>query len=156
MSDPAFVDELRHWIRFSSNRAIETGDGLFGVCSDNPITPVWLGKTMFHSFFPKDSENDNYGDHIRSSADIAIFVGDKADPEHWIKVGRNFECFALRATALGIRNAHINQLIEVPAVRSEFANWLGWPNARPDLIVRFGRAPATPMSLRRPLDHVLV
>ena len=57
--------------------------------------------------------------------------------------------FALRATALGLRHAHINQPIEVPAVRREFAQWVGVGRARPDLVVRFGYAPAMPMSLRR-------
>lgn len=111
---------------------------------------------MFDAFFTKDSENDKYSDHIRSSAGIAVFVGDAADPAHWIKVGRSFERFSLQATALGIRNAHINQPIEVPAVRPELARWLGMPDARPDLIVRFGRAPEMPMSLRRPIESIIV
>ena len=85
-----------------------------------------------------------------------MFVGDRADPQHWIKVGRSFQRFALQATALGIRTAHVNQPIEVPSVRSEFARWLGMPDARPDLVIRFGRAPAMPMSLRRPVSAVLV
>jgi hypothetical protein len=44
----------------------------------------------------------------------------------------------------------------VPSVRSEFARWLGVPDARPDLVIRFGRAPAMPMSLRRPVSAVVV
>jgi hypothetical protein len=52
--------------------------------------------------------------------------------------------------------AHINQPVEVPEVRAEFARWLGTPDARPDLVVRFGRAPAMPMSLRRPVQAVLL
>lgn len=40
-------------------------------------------------------------------------------------MGRSFQRFALQATILGIRNAHINQPIEVPFVRPEFARWLG-------------------------------
>lgn len=156
MDDPAFVAELREWLRFSPTKAIETGDGLFSACSGNPVMPEWIGGRMFDAFFTKDSENDKYSDHIRSSAGIAVFVGDAADPAHWIKVGRSFERFSLQATALGIRNAHINQPIEVPAVRPELARWLGMPDARPDLIVRFGRAPEMPMSLRRPIESIIV
>ncbi|MFK7941184.1 MAG: Tat pathway signal protein [Roseovarius sp.] len=155
MDDPAFVAELRDWLRFSPNQAIATGDGLFSACSGNPIMPEWLGGPMFDAFFTKDAENTKYRDHIRSSAGVAVFIGDQADPLHWIKVGRSFERFALRATSLGIRNAHINQPIEVPMVRPEFASWLGMPNVRPDLIVRFGRGPARPMSLRRPVKTVI-
>lgn len=156
MDDPAFVAELRDWLRFSSEQAIATGDGLFSACSGNPVVPAWMGGPLFGAFFKKGSENDKYRDHIRSSAGIAVFVGDRADPEHWIKVGRSFQRFALRATTLGIRNAHINQPIEVPKVRPEFANWLAMPDARPDLVVRFGRGLPLPMSIRRPVDAVLV
>lgn len=156
MDDPAFVEELRDWLRFSPDQALSTKDGLFAACSGNPVMPGWMGRPMFDAFFTKDGENDKYRDHIRSSAGIAVFVGDRADPEHWIKVGRSFQRFALQATAMGIRTAHINQPIEVPTVRSEFAGWLGMADARPDLVVRFGRAPALPMSLRRSVSEVMV
>lgn len=156
MEDPAFVKELRDWLRFSPDKAIAMGDGLFGPCSGNPAVPEWIGGRMFNAVFSKDAENAKYRDHIRSSAGVAVFIGDQVDPEHWIKVGRSFERFALQATALGIRNAHINQPIEVPSVRPDFAEWLGMPDARPDLIVRFGRAPALPMSLRRPVEDVIL
>jgi hypothetical protein len=155
MDDPAFVRELVAWLRFSPARAVETGDGLFGACSGNPVLPEWIGPTLFGLVFRKESENDKYRDQIRSSAGIAVFVGVRADPEHWIRVGRSFQRFALQATALGIRNAHVNQPIEVPSIRPEFARWLGMPDARPDLVIRFGRAPAMPMSLRRPVSAVL-
>lgn len=156
MDDPAFVAELRDWLRFSPKTALEMGDGLFSACSGNPVAPDWVGGRLFETFFTKDAENEKYRDHIRSSAGVAVFIGDQADPTHWINVGRSFERFALQATALGIRNAHINQPIEVPSIRPEFARWLGIPDVRPDLIVRFGRAPALPMSLRRPVGDVIV
>lgn len=156
MDDPAFVAELRQWIRFTPDQALATPDGLFSATSGNPVVPSWLAERMFGMFFEKDSENDKYRNHIRSSSGIAVFVGDKEDPEHWIKVGRSFQRFALQSTALGIRNAHINQPIEVPTLMPEFANWLGMSGMRPDLIVRFGRAPALPMSLRRPVSDVII
>ncbi|MEO1190028.1 MAG: Tat pathway signal protein, partial [Pseudomonadota bacterium] len=156
MDDPAFVAELREWLRFSSNQALAANDGLFSACSGNPVVPGWMGSHLFETFFKKESENDKYRDHIRSSAGVAVFIGDRADPEHWIKVGRSFQRFALQATALGIRNAHINQPIEVPSIRPELSRWLGMPEARPDLVIRFGRAPALPMSLRRSVEDVII
>lgn len=156
IDDPAFVAELRQWIRFSSNRALATGDGLFSACSGNPVVPEWIGGPMFSAFFTKDAENEKYRSQIASSAGVAVFTGDRADLEHWTRVGRSFQRFSLQATALGVRNAHVNQPIEVPSVRPAFANWLGAPDARPDLVVRFGRAPALPMSLRRPVEAVIV
>lgn len=156
MDDPAFVAELRRWLRFNPDHAVATGDGLFAACTGNPAVPEWIGDILFKAFFTKDAENAKYREHIRSSAGVAVFIGDRADPEHWVKVGRSFQRFALQATVLGIRNAHINQPIEVPSVRPEFARWLGLPDTRPDLVVRFGRAPALPMSLRRPVEELIV
>lgn len=155
MDDPAFIQELADWLRFSPSRAVETGDGLFSACSGNPVLPDWIGRRVFPLVFKKETENDKYRTHVRSSAGIAVFIGARADPLHWISVGRSFERFALQATALGIRTAHLNQPVEVPAVRADFARWLGMPDARPDLVIRFGRAPVMPMSLRRPVSAVL-
>jgi len=155
MDDPAFVGELRDWIRFTPDQALATRDGLFAATSGNPVVPGWLAARMFAAFFTRDAENDKYRAHLRSSAGIAVFVGDRADPQHWARVGRSFQRFALQATVLGIRTAHVNQPVEVPSVRAEFAGWLGAPAARPDLVVRFGRGPVLPMSLRRPVAEVL-
>jgi len=156
MDDPDFVAELRDWIRFSPGEALARRDGLFAACSGGPVVPSWLGGLLFGAVFTKGAENDKYRDHVRSSAGIAVFTGDRADPENWMRVGRSFQRFALQATALGIRSAHLNQPVEVPSVRAEFARWLGVPDKRPDLVIRFGRAPALPMSLRRPVAEVIV
>jgi hypothetical protein len=156
MADPAFVRELKTWIRFNGAEAVRTGDGLFSVASGNPNVPTWLGEMAFGWLFTLKSENDKYARQIRSSAGIAVFVGQAADRAHWVEVGRCYERFALQATALGIRNALVNQPVEVQAVRPQFATAFGLTGQRPDLVVRFGRGPAMPSSLRRPVQAVLV
>ncbi|MEL6279812.1 MAG: Tat pathway signal protein [Pseudomonadota bacterium] len=156
MDTPEFVDELMAWIRFSHEAALRTGDGLSGPCSGNPSAPDWLGKRFFHMAFKKPTENDKYAKQIRSSAGVVVFIADKDGPEGWIRVGRSFERFALQATLLGIQHAHINQPIEVPEVRSGFADWLGMTGRRPNLVIRFGNAPMMPMSLRRPTKDVIL
>lgn len=156
MDDPRFVRELRDWIRFNPDAATVTRDGLFSGCTGNPALPSWVGKRFFGMVFTKDAENKKYAGQMRSSAGVAVFVGDKADKDHWVRVGRSYQRFALLATALGIRHCMINQPVEVPAVRKEFARWLGIGDQRPDLVVRFGHAPAMPMSMRRPPAAVIV
>ena len=156
MADPAFVKELKAWIRFNGADAARTRDGLYGVSSGNPSIPTWIGDLAFRWFFTPKSENDKYARQIRSSAGIAVFVGKAADKTHWVDVGRCYERFALQATALGIRNAFLNQPVEVPSVRPQFAATIGLAGQRPDLVVRFGRGPALPPSLRRPVQAVLV
>ena len=155
MNDPAFVEELKKWIRFSGDEAVRTGDGLYAASSGNPAAPTWLGSLLFDLFFTPKSENDKYAKHVRSSAGIAIFVSDTPGPAQWVEVGRCYERFALQSAALGIRNAMLNQPVEVSTLRPQFAAFLGVGKRRPDLVVRFGRGPKLPSSLRRPVQAVL-
>jgi hypothetical protein len=156
MDSPAFVRELKKWIRYNPAAALKAGDGLLGKCSGNPSAPNWLGPTIFDLAFKKDAESKKYAKQLRSSAGLVVFVAEKEGPEGWIQVGRSFERLALQATVLGIRHAHLNMPIEVAEVRPAFADWLGIPGRRPDLVVRFGKAPPMPMSIRRALDAVIV
>ncbi len=157
MNDAAFVEELKAWIRFGSDEALRTGDGLFAGATGNPTMPRWLGIRMMGLFFTPKSENERYARQIRSSAGIAVFVSERSDKAHWVEAGRCYERFALQATALGIRNAFLNQPVEVSAVRPQFAASLGLASdQRPDLVVRFGRGPEMPLSMRRPVQAVLV
>lgn len=155
MNDPAFVAELKSWIRFGHREAVDTGDGLFSGSSGGPVMPRWLGSWMMGLFFTAKSENERYARQVRSSAGIAVFVSDTSDKAHWVEAGRCYERFALQATALGIRNALLNQPVEVASVRPRFAAALGLGDLRPDLVVRFGRGPTLPLSMRRPVQSVL-
>ena len=125
MNDAAFVAELKAWIRFSADEALRTGDGLFAGASGNPALPRWLGSRMMGLFFTPKSENERYTRQIRNSAGIAVFVSERSDKAHWVEAGRCYERFALQATALGIRNAFLNQPVEVGTIRPQFAAWLG-------------------------------
>mgnify|MGYP006332435629 FL=1 len=111
---------------------------------------------MLDLFFKEKAENDKYARQVRSSAGIAVFVSEVDDQAHWVEAGRAFERFALQATALGIRNAHLNQPVEVASLRPEFARSIGVTSGRLDLAIRFGRGPEMPRSLRRPVEAILV
>ncbi|MDR3369508.1 Acg family FMN-binding oxidoreductase [Rhodoferax sp.] len=156
MADPAFVKELKTWMRFNGQEAVRTRDGLYSAASGNPTVPTWIGERLFDWFYTPKSENDKYARQLRSSAGIAVFVGQRANKAHWVEVGRCYERFALQATALGIRNAMLNQPVEVSALRPQFASALGLGEQRPDLVLRFGRGPTLPRSLRRPVEAVLI
>jgi len=156
LADAAFVEELKAWIRFNGADAVRTRDGLYSVCTGNPNLPPWIGDFAFRWILTPKGENDKVARQVRNSAGIAVFLGQVADKVHWVEVGRCYERFALQATALGIRNAFLNQPVEVAALRPPFAAALGLTGQRPDLVVRFGRGPTLPRSLRRPVDSVMV
>jgi len=154
--DPRWAEELKAWVRFNARDALRTGDGLYGPVMGNPDVPRWLGKLFMHLAFSAKHQNRKDITHIRSSSAIAVFFSDVDDKPHWIEAGRCYERLALQAAALGLRSAFINQPVEVPALRPQFASFLGIGNRRPDLVVRIGRGPEMPRSLRRSVDQVLV
>jgi nitroreductase len=155
MADPAFVRELRSWLRFSPREAMATGDGLFSATSGSPVLPAWLGPHMFDLSFKAGAENDRYARQLRSSAGVAVFVSARDDRAHWVAAGRACQRFALQATALGLKVAFVNQPVEVARLRPDLAALVGLAGRRPDLVMRFGYGPALPFSARRPVDTVL-
>lgn len=155
LADPAFVRELKSWIRFSPRHAMTTGDGLFAAASGNPPLPDWLGPLLFAMVFKADADNDKYARQIRSSAGLAVFVSEHDDQEHWVRAGRACQRFALQATALGMKLAFVNQPVEVANLRPALAGLVGMPGRRPDIVMRFGYGPTLPYSARRPVEAVL-
>lgn len=155
MADPAFVAELTHWLRFNPTAAMRTGDGLYVVASGSPALPDWLVPRVFDLVFTAAAENEKYTRQIASSSGIAVFVAAQSDPEHWVQAGRACQRFALKATSMGLKTAHINQPVEVPSLRADLAALVGLPGRRPDIVMRFGRAPTMPWSGRRPVEAVM-
>jgi hypothetical protein len=84
-----------------------------------------------------------------------VFTGETATPADWFKVGRACQRFALKATALGLKLAFVNQPVEVAGLRPELASLIGLPGRRPDIVMRFGYGEALPMSPRRPVEAVM-
>lgn len=154
--DPAFVNELRDWVRFNEADAIARGDGLAGAVSGQPSIPGWLGRMLFRFISSGAKQADIDAQAIRSSAGIVAFVAERDDKAAWVEVGRAYERFALQAAALDVRNAFVNQPVEVRKLRPQVQAWLGTPNQHVQLIVRYGTGPTSPHSLRRPLDAVVV
>ena len=155
MADPAFLRELKSWLRFNPRQALSRGDGLYSAASGSATLPSWLGPRGFDLFVTAQSENDKYARQLRSSSGIAVFVGEKADREHWVLTGQACQRFALQATALGLKHAFVNQPVEVPQFRPELAALVGMAGKRPDIVMRFGRGPLLPYAPRRPVATVL-
>lgn len=154
MADPAFLRELKSWLRFSPREALAAGDGLFSATSGSPALPAWLGPYMFDRFVDAQSENEKYARQLRSSAGVAVFLSQRADKEHWVRAGRACQRFALQATSLGLKQAFVNQPVEVARLRPELAALVGAPGRRPDIVMRFGYGPTLPYSARRPAQIV--
>jgi hypothetical protein len=154
MADAAFVTELKHWLRFNPHAALASGDGMFTAASGNPIIPTWIGPFMIDRFLRAATENATYVRQLRSSSGIVVFVGEGAEPPHWVQVGRACQRFALQATALGLKQAFVNQPVEVAPLRPALAALIGMAGRRPDIVMRFGHGHALPFSARRPAQII--
>jgi nitroreductase len=154
MRDKAFMDELKAWIRFNDADAVAAMDGLSARASGNSQWPAWLARLLLPLVLTERAENDKYRAHIRSSAGIAV-LADRSDRAHWVETGRACQRFALQATALGLKQAFVNQPVEVPQVRQQLAAFLGLGDRLPDLVMRFGFGPDLPRSLRRPVEQLM-
>jgi nitroreductase len=156
VSDPAFVRELIDWVRFSRKEAEAHNDGLTGAVMGMPAAPRWLGERIMKTILRPEAEASKAEERIRSSSALMLFIAEKHDREHWVKLGRSFERVSLAATVLGIRNAHMNMPCEVPEVREQFRRYLGLAEEEPLLLLRIGYGKLMPRSPRRPPSAVVL
>ena len=154
--DSEWSRELQSWIRFNGPEALRAGDGLYGPVMGSPSVPRWLGRLAMRFGFSARKQNAKDRRHIMSSSAIAVIHSESNDKPHWVEAGRCYQRLALEATALGLKTAFINQPVEVPELRSKFARFLKLGDRRPDLVVRIGRGPEMPRSLRCPVDEVIL
>lgn len=154
-ANPAWKSELREWLRYSAAEAIARGDGLYGPVMGSPSAPRWLGSLATRFALSAGAQNRRDVEGIRRSGAIAVFVSEADDPRHWLEAGRCYQRLALQATVLGIAHAFINQPVEVAALRGRFTEAFGVGGARVDLVLRLGRGPTMPASLRRPVESVI-
>ena len=157
-ADPAFVHELIHWLRFTKKDALATLDGLYTRSSGNPEVPRWLGQMFVGSTNPQ-GQADADAAKFRSSSGAVVIASAPDDRSAWVRSGQVYERLALQMTALGVQSAFLNQPIEVAAVREPLQRALNLGASMPQLLMRFGHAPAgapaLPRSLRRPVTQVL-
>ncbi len=135
MQDPAFLEELKHWIRFSETTVTKQRDGLYSPSTGNPKLPEWLGKIVFKILVTKNAENEKCREQTLSSSGVIAISSEQNNKQSWINAGRGYQRFALQATAFGLRHAFINQAVEVPEVRNQLAEFFGIKACRVDILV---------------------
>jgi hypothetical protein len=154
--DKMFLAELKNWIRFSKSDAEKSRDGLKSASFGSPTVPAWLGRFFFDLFLTAGSQNDTDEENLRSSAGLLMVTTKSDDKTDWINAGRVYERFALLAASMNIKNAFLNQPVEVPELRSKLMYEFGTAGKHPQLLLRFGYSNEMPQSLRRNLEDVLM
>jgi len=154
-SNKEFVNELVNWIRFSEKEVMTKGDGIWSASMGLPATGRFLGKIIMKNFVSAGSEEKRLRRLIRASAGFALFMVEKNDPVHWIKLGQSFQRFGLLATKNNISHAHLNMPCEELQVREKLIRDFQLEDLTPLLLIRFGYSEPLPYSFRRNLYKLL-
>ena len=144
-----FKHELIQWIRFSEKEALQKGDGLYSASIGLPSVGRIAGSFIIKNFVTAKSEEKSILKQLNKTATIAMFTTKKDDIEHWIRLGISFQRFALTATMLNIKHAHVNMPCQVQSVKEKLMNEQVLGSTIPQLLIRLGYAKAMPYSLRR-------
>lgn len=155
-SNKKFVNELVSWIRFSKNEIENKGDGIWHASMGMPGVGRFIGSIIMKDFVSAKSEAKRWKKLIAKSGGFALFVVKKNSKENWVSLGQIFQRFALKATHLNLKHAHVNMPCEEISVRQKLIKHFKLDNGKqPLLLVRFGYAGAMPYSFRLPLEEVL-
>ncbi|MCC5873364.1 MAG: hypothetical protein JJU22_13265 [Gammaproteobacteria bacterium] len=154
LGHPAFVRELIDWMRFNSADALRNQDGLASAALGKPALPRWLGRRLLPLILSPDRQTRQDAQALRSASGIAVIIADGNTRLDCIRSGMAAQRLLLEAEFHDVRTAFVNPAIETPGVGESFRSWLGvdgWPM----LMIRLGRGPRAPYSLRRPVADVI-
>lgn len=151
----AFVNELVSWMRFSEKEVMTKGDGIWSASMGLPCTGRFIGNIVMKNFVSAGTEEKRLKKLIRASAGFALFMVEKNDPYHWIKLGQVFQQFGLRATKHQVSHSHLNMPCEELQVRNKLVRDLHLHDLTPLLLIRFGYSDPMPYSFRRNLCNLL-
>jgi nitroreductase len=147
-SDPAYRAELRAWTTDDPNRddgvpamAVPRG----GVAQDD--VPVRDFDTRGTGALPTETHS--------SAKQCMVLIGTAADDAvSWVRGGQALERVLLEITRHGFVANTLTQAVEVPVTREGLRSQLRL-NMYPHVLLRIGRAPATPAPRRRRLVDML-
>lgn len=155
-NNKAFVKELVSWVRFSEKEVLLKGDGLWSASMGLPNMGRCIGNFVMKNFVTSKSEAKRWKKIISKSAGFALFMVEKNDLEHWIKLGQVFQRFGLMATKMNIKHAHVNMPCEELPVREKMIQNYQLNEYTPLLLIRFGYSNSLPYSYRRNINEIIV
>ncbi len=155
-SNKAFVKELVSWFRFSEKEVMRKGDGLWSASMGLPNMGRFIGSIVMKNFVSASSEAKRWVKLISASAGFALFMVEKNDPKHWIKLGQSFQRFGLKATRFHVSHAHVNMPCEELPVREKLIHDFQLKDLTPLLLIRFGNSKSLPYSFRRNINDLIV
>jgi len=156
MSDTAFKDELKSWMRFNKKHVEKSPDGLSYEVFGAPNLPLFIVKPLISMMLNPKSQNKEDRKRIDSSSHFALFTVEENNIASWIELGRYMQRFMLKLTELGIAHGHCNQPCEVDKLSIELSHKLNLGKEIPVIILRLGYGSIQPYSPRRNYTEKLI
>ncbi|HST48526.1 Acg family FMN-binding oxidoreductase [Jatrophihabitans sp.] len=152
-SDPAYRAELRAWVTDDQQRS----DGVPVSTLPRPVpsgAPCGTGEVPLRNY--ADPGDAGLPDVTSAGLDQSLLLlgTDTDDVLAWLQAGEALERVWLEVTRAGYAMSLFTQVIEVAGTRDSLRSELGL-GMYPHVLLRVGRAPATPASRRRKLVEVL-
>lgn len=144
-ADPAYVAELRSW-------ASRTDDSVEGIGRSASGAAPHEAELMVRRDFGGPSRRLARDTTVSPVLAVLGYQGEHRT--HEIQAGMVLQRVLLRAADLGLATAIYSQPIEVPSIREQLRLVLDRPYA-PQLVLRFGYAPTTCYTNRRPVRDVI-
>lgn len=150
LTNPAYRAELRAWTTDDAYRR----DGV-------PSTAVpHVDGTAEDDVPIRDFDTHGTGalpaaTHSSRNQTLSLLCTAQDSPEAWLRAGEALERVWLELTRQGFAASPLTQVTEVPSARAQLRRELQMSDF-PQLLLRIGRAPATPSTRRRRLVDVLV
>jgi nitroreductase len=152
-ADPAYRSELRAWVTEDQRRS----DGVPITTlprADGSVPTVRADVIPLRNFGDPGSAGLAGGTRSSMNQTLLLLGTDSDDPLSWLQAGEALERVWLEVTRAGYAMSLFTQVIEVPGTRELLRSELGL-SMHPHVLLRVGRAPATPASRRRKLVEVL-
>ncbi|HEY1607794.1 MAG TPA: nitroreductase, partial [Paraburkholderia sp.] len=152
--DPRFRRELANWVH-----PRRRDDGMPAYATDTvPLldfaTP--LAASVIRTFDLGGGVAATHHRLVVGSPLIVCIATGNDNHEAWLAAGQALERMLLVAANAGLTASHLNQPIEVPALREQLAALVGvGVGMNSQLLLRIGRGPCVPHSPRRALSEVV-
>lgn len=152
-ADPKFRRELATWVH---SRRSSTQDGMSGSAFGMPDMLSPIGALFIRTFdLGKVVGAGDQRKIVDASPVLGVFSSPSDELQDWLNTGRALSRVLLNLAASGVLASYLNQPIEVNELRTELQNYVGTEGV-PQLLMRFGYGKASPPSVRRSVDEVLI
>jgi hypothetical protein len=149
LEDPKYREELTQWLAPSGSfrrDGIPFVEKEYGSAKPFALTRAMRSPELGEVFGLLEQ-------HLVAGSPAVIVLGTRDDdPTSWLACGQALEAILLHATARGFAAAFLNQVLEIPALRSRIAELVPEVGV-PQMVLRLG-VPAEPVERRAPRRNV--